>query len=104
MSLPHHRAPVVEALCPCPPNSTPGARLPTVIVSATTIGARLGEISGTVNQLTLQPFVTKLLPDAWYVQMQPIILDFVKGTSSVRVNLDVGKLFAGPIECERTGE
>jgi len=49
-----------------------------------------------VNQLTLQPFVTKLLPDSWYVQTQPIItLDFVKGTSSVPVNLVVGKLFAG---------
>ena len=49
-----------------------------------------------VNQLTLQPFVTKLLPDAWYVQTQPIItLDFVKNTSSVPVNLVVGKLFAG---------
>ena len=49
-----------------------------------------------VNQLTLQPFVTKLLPDAWYVQTQPIItLDFVKSTSSVPVNLVVGKLFAG---------
>jgi len=49
-----------------------------------------------VNQLTLQPFVTKLLPDSWYVQTQPIItLDFVKNTSSVPVNLVVGKLFAG---------
>jgi len=49
-----------------------------------------------INQLTLQPFITKLLPDSWYVQTQPIItLDFVKGTSSVPVNLVVGKLFAG---------
>src|SRR5215472_15319911 len=49
-----------------------------------------------VNQLTLQPFVTKLLPDSWYVQTQPIItLDFVRNTSSVPVNLVVGKLFAG---------
>ena len=49
-----------------------------------------------VNQLTLQPFVTKLLPDSWYVQTQPIItVDFAKGTSSVPVNLVVGKLFAG---------
>ena len=49
-----------------------------------------------VNQLTLQPFVTKLLPDSWYLQTQPIItLDFVKSTSSVPLNLVVGKLFAG---------
>ena len=49
-----------------------------------------------VNQLTLQPFVTKLLQDSWYVQTQPIItLDFVKNTSSVPVNLVVGKLLAG---------
>jgi hypothetical protein len=49
-----------------------------------------------VNQLTLQPFVTKLLHDSWYVQTQPIItLDFAKGTSSVPLNLVVGKLFAG---------
>ena len=49
-----------------------------------------------VNQLTLQPFVTKLLPHSCYVQTQPTItLDFVKGTSSVPVNLVVGKLFAG---------
>jgi hypothetical protein len=49
-----------------------------------------------VNQLTLQPFVTKLLPDSWYVQTQPsITLDFVKGRSSVPLNLVVGKLFAG---------
>jgi hypothetical protein len=49
-----------------------------------------------VNQLTLQPFVTKLLPDSWYVQTQPVItLDFAQGTSSVPVNLVVGKLFAG---------
>src|SRR5262245_24057477 len=48
-----------------------------------------------INQLTLQPFVTKLLPNSWYVETQPIItLDFVKGTSSVPVNLVVGKLFA----------
>src|SRR5262245_34765960 len=41
-----------------------------------------------VNQLTLQPFVTKFLPNSWYVQTQPIItLDFVKSTSSVPVNL-----------------
>jgi len=26
-----------------------------------------------VDQLTLQPFVTKLLPDSWYVQTQPVI-------------------------------
>ena len=49
-----------------------------------------------VNQLTLQPFVTKLLPDSWYVQTQPIItVDFAGGTSSVPLNLVVGKLFAG---------
>ncbi len=49
-----------------------------------------------VNQLTLQPFITKLLPDSWYVQTQPIItLDFARGTSSVPLNLVVGKLFAG---------
>ena len=49
-----------------------------------------------VNQLTLQPFVTKLLPDSWYVQTQPIItVDFAQGTSSVPVNLVVGKLVAG---------
>jgi len=49
-----------------------------------------------VNQLTLQPFVTKLLPDSWYVQTQPVItVDFAQGTSSVPVNLVVGKLFAG---------
>ena len=49
-----------------------------------------------VNQLTLQPFVTRFLPDSWYVQTQPVItLDFVKGTSSVPLNLVVGKLFAG---------
>ena len=49
-----------------------------------------------VNQLTLQPFVTKLLPDSWYLQTQPVItLDFVKGTSSVPLNLVVGRLFAG---------
>ena len=34
-----------------------------------------------VNQLSLQPFAPKLLPDAWYVQSQPTItLDFVKET------------------------
>jgi hypothetical protein len=49
-----------------------------------------------VNQLTLQPFVTKLLPDSWYVQTQPIItVDFAGATSSVPLNLVVGKLFAG---------
>src|SRR5262245_927074 len=49
-----------------------------------------------VNQLTLQPFITKLLPDSWYIQTQPAItLDFVKSTSSVPVNVVVGKLFAG---------
>jgi hypothetical protein len=49
-----------------------------------------------VNQLTLQPFVTRLLPDSWYVQTQPVItLDFARGTSSVPLNLVVGKLFAG---------
>ena len=49
-----------------------------------------------VNQLTLQPFVTKLLPGSWYVQTQRVItLDFARGTSSVPLNLVVGKLFAG---------
>jgi hypothetical protein len=50
----------------------------------------------TVNRLTLQPFVTKLLPDSWYVQTQPIVaLDFANGTSRVPLNLGVDKLFAG---------
>ena len=50
-----------------------------------------------VNQLTLQPFVTKLLPDWWYVQTQPIItLDFAKRTSSVPLNLVVAS-------CSRAG-
>jgi hypothetical protein len=49
-----------------------------------------------VNRLTLQPFVTKLLPDSWYVQTQPVItVDFAKGTSSVPLNLVVGRLFDG---------
>jgi hypothetical protein len=49
-----------------------------------------------VNQLTLQPFVTKLLPDSWYVGTQPTItVDFAKGTSSVPLDLVVGKVLGG---------
>jgi hypothetical protein len=50
----------------------------------------------TVNQLTLQPFVTKFLPGEWYVQTKPIIeVDFANGTSSVPLDLVVGKVIAG---------
>lgn len=49
-----------------------------------------------VNQLTVQPFVNWLLPGAWYVETQPVItLDFANGTSSVPLNLVVGKVLAG---------
>jgi hypothetical protein len=49
-----------------------------------------------VNELKLQPFVTRLLPDSWYVQTKPVIeLNFAKGTSSVPLDLVVGKVFGG---------
>ena len=58
-----------------------------------------------VNQLTLQPFVNWLLPGSWYVETQPVItLDFAKGTSSVPLNLVVGKVSRGPVECQPAGD
>jgi hypothetical protein len=50
----------------------------------------------TVNELKLQPFITKLLPDSWYVETKPTItLNFAKSTSSVPLDLVVGKVVAG---------
>lgn len=49
-----------------------------------------------VNELKLQPYLTKFLPDAWYVQTKPVIeLNFAKGTSSVPLDLVIGKVFGG---------
>jgi len=49
-----------------------------------------------VNQLKLQPYVTKLLPHSWYIQTKPIVeLNFVSGTSSVPLDLVIGKLVGG---------
>jgi hypothetical protein len=49
-----------------------------------------------VNELKLQPYITKLLPDSWYVQTKPIItVDFAKSTSSVPLDLVIGKVVSG---------
>jgi hypothetical protein len=49
-----------------------------------------------VNELKLQPYITKLLPDSWYVQTKPIItVNFAKGTNSVPLNLVIGKVVSG---------
>ena len=49
-----------------------------------------------VNELKLQPYVTKFLSDSWYVQTKPLIaLDFAKGTSSVPLDLVIGRVFGG---------
>jgi hypothetical protein len=49
-----------------------------------------------VNTLKLQPYITKLLPDSWYVQTKPTVeLNFVKGASTVPLNLVVGKVVGG---------
>jgi hypothetical protein len=49
-----------------------------------------------VNQLKLQPFVTMYLPHSWYVESKPVItLDFKKDTSSVPLNLVIGRVVAG---------
>jgi hypothetical protein len=46
-----------------------------------------------VNQLQIQPFVTKYLGESWYLQSQPIItVNFEQGTSSVPLNFVVGKV------------
>lgn len=49
-----------------------------------------------INQLKLQPFVTAYLPDSWYITSKPIItLDFKKHTSSVPLDLVIGRVVAG---------
>lgn len=49
-----------------------------------------------INQLSLQPIVTKLLPHAWYLKTQPTItVDLETGTSSVPLNLVIGKVLGG---------
>ena len=49
-----------------------------------------------INQLKLQPFVTAYLPDSWYVESKPTItLDFEKHTSSVPLDLVIGRVLAG---------
>jgi hypothetical protein len=46
-----------------------------------------------VNQMQIQPFVTRYLGDSWYLQSQPIFtIDFEQGTSSVPLNLVAGKI------------
>jgi hypothetical protein len=48
---------------------------------------------GAINQLQIQPFVTKYLGESWYLQSQPIItVDFEQSTSSVPLNFVVGKV------------
>ena len=48
---------------------------------------------GAINQLQIQPFVTKYLGESWYLQSQPIItVNFEQGTSSVPLNFVVGKI------------
>ena len=50
----------------------------------------------TVNQLSLQYFIHKYLPDSWYIGTQPTItVNFEKDTSSVPLQLVVGKVFGG---------
>jgi len=49
-----------------------------------------------INQLKLQPFVTAYLPDSWYIESKPIItLDFEKNTSSVPLDLVIGRFVTG---------
>jgi len=49
-----------------------------------------------VNELKLQPYVTRLLSDSWYVQTKPTIeLNFAKGTSSVPLDLVIGTVVGG---------
>ena len=49
-----------------------------------------------ISQLKLQPFVTAYLPDSWYVESKPVItLDFKKHTSSVPLDLVIGRVVAG---------
>ena len=47
---------------------------------------------GAINQLQIQPFVTKYLGASWYLQSAPTItVNFEQGTSSVPLNFVVGK-------------
>ena len=49
-----------------------------------------------ISQLKLQPFVTVYLPDSWYLESKPVItLDFKKHTSSVPLNLVIGRVVGG---------
>jgi len=49
-----------------------------------------------INQLKLQPFITMYLPDSWYIESKPTItLDFEKHTSSVPLDLVLGRVVAG---------
>jgi hypothetical protein len=49
-----------------------------------------------VNELKLQPYITKLLGDSWYVQTKPAIeLNFAKGTSTVPLDLVIGTVVDG---------
>jgi len=49
-----------------------------------------------INQLKLQPFITAYLPDSWYIESKPTItLDFKKHTSSVPLDLLIGRVVAG---------
>ena len=49
-----------------------------------------------INQLKLQPLVTTYLPDSWYIESKPTItLNFKKHTSSVPLDLVIGRLIAG---------
>ena len=55
-----------------------------------------GQFGRTSTNLKLQPFVTAYLPDSWYIESKPIItLDFEKNTSSVPLDLVIGRFVAG---------
>ena len=49
-----------------------------------------------ISQLKLQPFITAYLPDSWYIESKPTVtLDFKKHTSSVPLDLVIGRVVAG---------
>ena len=49
-----------------------------------------------VSELKLQPYITKLLGDSWYLQTKPVIeVNFAKGTNSVPLDLVVGTVVNG---------
>ncbi len=52
-----------------------------------------------VNQFPLQLFIVKYLPDAWYVETQPIItIDFEKNTRTIPINFTIGRLLSHRVD------